>query len=217
MAACEGYIYGSGGNLGAPTVQSFDSTRAQRTVDGHARYQNLVLNGNAFCAANTAAVVFGASLTATGVSFHLSNPLGSGVNAVILKAVISVVTCTTAGAIGFAYNGLGALTTGVIHGTPGTIQGLKLGIPGAIGAGGGSGSKSQCYFDSAATLPATPVWLRPIGYVNVTALANAGSIIDEVAGEIILQPGTTLSIVGLTGVGTMIAGLSWEEIPAANN
>ncbi len=98
--------------------------------------------------------------------------------------------------------------TAVVHGTPGVVNPTKLGIPGVAGAGA-----AKCLFDTAATLPATPTWLRPIGYVNVTALANAGMIIDEVAGEIVLQPGTTLSIVGLTGVGTMIAGITWEEVP----
>lgn len=182
-------------------------------IDGGAKYQESVDYGNVYCAANVAGVVFGASLTATGVSHHVANPAGSGVKAVVLKAVISVVTCTTAGAIGFAYNGIGALTTGVIHGTPGIICTSKLSFPGVAGAAGASGSTSKCTFDSACTLPATPTWLRPIGYVNVTALANAGSIIDYVDGEIIIMPGTTLSIVGLVGVGTMIASLTFLEIP----
>lgn len=213
MAACEGYILAPGGVQGAPTIQSFDYSRAQRVTDAHARYQYAVLNGNVFIASNTAAVTFGTALTATGVTAHLTNPLGSGICAVLLKTCITVAASSTAGSIVYAYNGLGALTTGVIHGTPGTIQNAKLGIPGAIGAGGGSGSASKCFFDSACTLPAAPVMLRPIAFGPVTATAATGFIIDYVDGEIILQPGTTLSVQGITIVGTGLISFTWEEVP----
>ncbi len=211
MPACEGYIYGPGGAQGSPTIQSFTPTRAQRTVDAHARFQNAVNQGNVYSSSNVAAVVFGAALTATGVSHHLTLPLGATVAAVIWRVNIALVTTTTAGGIGLAFTGLGGVQTAVIHGTPGIINPMKLGIPGVAGPG-----KGQVLFDSACTLPLAPTFLRTCGFAQVTVLAVSGVINDQVDGEIIMMPGTTLSVVGLVGVGTMIASVVWEEVPLAN-
>lgn len=188
---------------GAPTNITFGRTSAQRVQDAHARFQDAVLRGNCYCAGNAAAITFGTALTATGVTAHLTNPAGSGVYGVLWRTGVTVITVTTAGSIVYAYNPLGGVVTAVIHGTPGVVQNCKLGLSGV-------GGKLQ--FDVAATLPAAPTFLRTLAYGVSTAPTNAGQIVDNVDGSIIITPGTALSVQGITIAGTGLIDFTWEEV-----
>ena len=159
--------------------------------------------GNVYSAVGLTNGALGGSLTATGVTWHLSNPAGSGVNLVILAGGVCLATATTAGHIVWCFNGTGGVSTAVVHGTPGVINNMKLGTSGVAG-------KAQ--FDTSATLPATPIALRGLGFVQVTALSVSGQIIDYVNGSIIVVPGTTLSIQSVTGVGTGMCWGTWAEV-----
>lgn len=198
---------------GTKTNQTSTRSSAQRVADAHARFMDACLRGQLWIASNTAAVTFGTALTSTAVTATLSNPLGSGVNAVLYKTVITVAASSTAGSLVYAFNGFGALTTGVIHGTPGAIQNALLGTPNPAGSAGGPGAGCKCFFDTACTLPATPTLLRGIAFGPVTATATTGAIVDLVDGEIILQPGTALTVQGITIVGTGLISYTWEEVP----
>lgn len=66
--------------------------------------------------------------------------------------------------------------------------------------------------DVSATLPTTPVWLRPIGGVVAASSISPGKYTEEVNGEIILPPGTQLSLSYLTTAAVGIAACTWVEV-----
>lgn len=191
-----------GGASQAAFLQASDNAFVNTEL--HPRNMREVLAGNVFAASNTAAVTFGTSLTATAVTFTLSNPSGSGKNLVIIKTVLAVAAASTAGSIVYAVN-VNQAAAQVIHGTPITaVINCKLG--GSINAG------NVGLVDSACTLPAAPSALLPFAFVPVTATATTGNIVDYVDGQIVLQPGTAITMQGITAVGTGLFGMVWAEI-----
>lgn len=192
----------SGALAGGFFLQGSDN--AVINTELHPRYMRAVLAGNVFAASNTAAVTFGTALTATAVTFTLSNPSGSGKNLAIIKTTLAVAAASTAGSIVYAVN-VNQAAAQVIHGTPITaVINCKLG--GAINSG------NVGLVDSACTLPAAPSALLPFAFVPVTATATTGNIVDYVDGQIVLQPGTAITMQGITSVGTGLFGMVWEEI-----
>jgi hypothetical protein len=163
----------------------------------HAPFYEAVSRGRVYCACNQASITFGTGLTATGVTFHLSNPASSPVNLSILHCGVTFITSTTAGSLVYAANVV-PTAADVVHGTPGVVRNAKLG--GAAGYG---------LFDVAATLPAAPVAIRTLAS-GFTTNANI-SVHDYVNGAIVVAPGCTLSIQGITIVGTGLIDMCWEE------
>jgi hypothetical protein len=147
---------------------------------------------------------FGTALTSTGVTIHLYNPAGSGVNLTLFKATANVFTCTTTGDLVYCYNAQPSAPTGT---TALTIQNERIGSVAT--------PLAKCY--SAATLAATPTELRPM--VSAAA-SNSGDVIsgfpDYLFGEIQVMPGYVLSIQGITIVGTGTLSYSWAETPVLN-
>lgn len=176
-------IIREGGSLGVDNV--------------HARYQEAVLRGNVYMACNQAVVTFGTALTATGVTFHLCNPIGSKVNLVVLQSQLTVVSCTVAGSIVYAANVTNP--TAVTVGTDLTVQNALL-----------NGSSGIGKAKSATTLPAAPVAVRP--WVSGITAAGFGTLVDYVDGALIVGPGCTLSVQGITIAGTGLIGMCWEEV-----
>lgn len=169
------------------------------TAHAHGRHFEAASRGKIYCACNPTAVTFGTSLTATGVTFHLTNPLGSGHLLSVLTCGVTMITSTTAGSIVYAAN-INMSAAAVVHGTPLTVYNAKLG--GASGVG---------LADAACTLPAAPVAIRTLcgGFTT-----NANSFVqDNVDGAICLQPGTAISLQGITIVGTGLFSMFWEEVP----
>ena len=154
------------------------------------------IRGNIFSACNTSAVTFGTALTATGVTVHLCNPIGSPVDLVILQTNLSLITCSTAGTVVYALSGPSG--TAVTAGTP-------LAPLNAYGVAGYGLAKQ------ATTLPATPVSLRPLA--SGTTAAGLGVYADYPDGALVVTPGCQISIQGITIVGTGICGMTWEEVP----
>lgn len=173
------------------------------TSDGHARYMEAVAQGSVFTGATATVATFGTALTSTNVTIALSNPAGSGVYAVIWKGTASVVTSSTAGSLVWAacVNPVAAIVT---YTTKIVAYNCLL----------GSSKLNTCQLAASSALITTPVLLRPFAFGPVTATASTGNIVDEVAGEFILTPGTSITIQGITIVGTGLLGLTWEEIPA---
>lgn len=194
------------GNPGFKSVGSL-VTRPRAGASGewvlgaaHAPHFEAASRGNVYSACNAAAITFGTALTATGVTFHLSNPINSKVDLVILHAAVNIITATTSGTIVLAtsYSSVTAPATN----TAITVVGGK-GIN-----GGGVG---QAY--SVSTLPVAPTAHRVLGGC-VATVANVPAIIrDDINGAIVLGPGTQLSIQGITIVGTGICSMTWEEVP----
>ena len=172
-----------------------------------ARYYEWVYRGLVFTAANTSAQATSTGPNSTATGLILSNPAGSGVNAVILDASIAIASLP-AGAATLVWaanvNPIGAATTHTIALAP---QSALL----------GSGKKSACFADSSATLPSAPTIVRPIGGGPAATVASSTAfppfIRDEVAGGLIVTPGCAISIQSITTAVSIMASILWAEIP----
>lgn len=185
-----------GSALQYPTVDRFGSLRGAQAC---AEYEEMVSRGEVYCACNQAEVTFGTGLTATAVTFTLSNPVGSPVDLVLLHVGITVRTSSTAGHLVLAAN-VNNAAAAVVHGTPLIVRNAKL-----------DGSAGYGLADGAATLPAAPVAIRTLGFGPVTATATTGAIFDDVKGAVVLGPNTAVTVQGITIVGTGIISMFWRE------
>jgi hypothetical protein len=184
------------------------TARAGRTgeldvADTHGRYQEATYRGNVFLASNQAAQSLSTALSATQTGFTLTNPAGSGKLLVVLDACIALASAPAGiSTLVWAAN-VNTVAAAVTQTTPLTVRSANLGFAGtAVGLAA-----------SAVTLPAAPVVVRPVsGGPVATGSVTSAFIRDEIAGSLILQPGTALSLSALTTAISVICGLVWEEI-----
>ena len=174
-------------------------------MDSHARYYDAVSRGNCYIASMQAAAALGTALTATAVTMTLFNPAGSGRNLVLMQTTLAVVVGTTAGFVVYGVNG----TAGQAAPTVTTV--LASGIQNAL-VGGGNTAVGVVY--SAATLPAAPVARRVLAGIISTTPGGVHTIIDNVEGGIILQPGMMVTVQGVTSNATGVISYLWEEVLA---
>jgi hypothetical protein len=193
------------GGTGTPSPFTADFSGAQRVADGHARYMDAVIRGNVYTCTYVSATVPAASATAVG-AFGFYNPPNSGKNAVLwaLSVAITTFTAGTTGAgIGFQFVPNQTPTTQTAGVTPSNTL-------------VGSSNKASAAPLTAGTIVGAPTTLQYVSF-GVYADLAAGDVAtfkDELAGSIIVAPGSGLSIC-MTGtlVATIIPTLVWEEIP----
>jgi hypothetical protein len=161
--------------------------------------------GKMFNACSTGAVTL-STVSATCTGLALSNPYGSGKNLVVKQVRFSPSTAPAGAAVVGLAISPAVSATAVVHTTPAVIHN-------AI-ASGSNLNVGVANVDSAATLPAAPVWLRPIGAVVAASSISPDSYVDETEGSIILPPGTSLSLSYLTTAAIGIASFTWVEIDA---
>jgi hypothetical protein len=173
--------------------------------DVHGRYVEGTSRGLIFQASNSASQALSvANSTATGLI--LSNPAGSGKNLYILDISVGIIAAVTAvGGIAL-YGNVNPVAAATTHTTPLIVR------PSLLGQSGTPAGLA----DSAATLPTTPVIVRMLlGYQWVTANATVAVMFakDEVAGVIGVAPGCTVSVQAVTTAASVIASMTWEELP----
>ena len=166
---------------------------------GYGDFYEWASRGKIYMACNQAVVTFGTALTATAVTFTLSNTVGSGFNLALISCGVTFVTSTTAGSLVYAAN-VAANAAAVVHGTPLVVRNANI-----------IGSSGVGLADSAATLPAAPVAIRTLAS-GFTTNANM-SVRDYVNGSIVIAPGGAVTIQGITIVGTGIIDMVWAEVP----
>jgi hypothetical protein len=180
-----------------------DREGAAMVGDAHARYMEAARRGGLFFACNSASQALSLnSATATGLI--LSNPLGSGKNLALVELCVALLTAP-AGVSSLILTGHPTVQpTANVHTTPLVIKNALLGQP----------STAVATADSAATLPSAPTILRPVGGGPVaTGSVTAPFIKDEIAGAIVLAPGTSIGLQALTTAISVIASMTWEEFP----
>jgi len=171
---------------------------------GTGRYAENVMNGATFIASNSAnqALSVGNS-TATGLV--LTNPAGSGKGLVLLEAIGALdIAATAMGGVALFAN-VNPVAAAVTHTTPLTVRPAALGST-ATGAG---------LADSAATLPATPILVRPLLSVYwITANAAVANLAfkDDIGGALVVTPGCAVSIQAQTTAVTGIFSMTWAEL-----
>ncbi len=169
------------------------------------RYYEQVYRGNVFIAALQAGTAI-TNLNATATGLILTNPAGSGKNLVLLEILLTQ-TSTAAAAtnwVALAAN-VNPTAAAVVHTTPVTLRNALL----------GSGASSVAFADSAATLPTAPVVIRALHAPSISATATTAVppfIKDEVAGAVIVAPGTAISLTSSAAF-SAIASFTWAELP----
>lgn len=161
--------------------------------------------GQAFCAANTAAVALTAVATTT-TGLIVFNPLGSGKNLVMADwGYASSVVGTGVGNLGIAL--MPANVTAVTNTTPITVQA-------ANGTGAGTGSVARA--SAAATLPVAAVAVKWLGG-NIWVTGGTGDHpymwAGDLGGGIVVCPGSAIHFTVVTTVMTGLGSFSWVEVP----
>lgn len=159
--------------------------------------------GNMYHAASAGAVTLSTvSTTCTGLA--LSNAYGSR-KLLVVYQVNFVPSTAPAGA---AVVGLATHTaiseTAVTHTTPMVVHNAIL--------KGDVTGKNVGRADAAATLPSTPLWLRPLGSVVAASSISPANYTDYTYGSIIVPPGGCLSLSYLTTAAVGIASVTWVEV-----
>lgn len=156
--------------------------------------------GNLFFACNTASQALSLnSTTATGLC--ISNPVASGKNLILLQLNVALLTAP-GGIAPLILTGSTTLPASA-HGTPLTVNNGVF----------GKGAASVALVDSAATMPTLTIF-RPVGGGPVaTGSVTSPFIQDNINGQIVLGPSSSLSLQCLTTAISVIASLSWIEVP----
>jgi hypothetical protein len=201
---------GTATSLGDGTlIDPYLGKQAQTMVqDFGPRYQELGYRGLSFCGANQATQAL-SNLNATATGLILINPLGSGKNLWIVDLVIAESSAigSVVPAVGLAANIVPVALASYTLTTSLTIQ------PTLLGSAGNPVAK-LC---SAATLPATPVYVRSIwGALDFGTVPTTGSpnpyIKDEVAGAIGIAPGCSVSLSATAAI-SCLSSITWVELP----
>ena len=167
------------------------------------RYAALAWSGLVFYACNNAAQALSVgSSTFTGLA--VGNPAGTGKNLVIIDVTIAQAAVGAAAVMNpkLGWAPTVTLTTTATNGPTSLL----------IGSGGGSVAK----VGSSATLAAAPTIIRPIlGQQWITGGAGMWSFYakDTVDGAILIPPGQMLTIDSLIGAVSVLASVTWAELP----
>jgi len=158
--------------------------------------------GNVYHACSAGAVTLSTvSKTCTGLS--LSNPYGSKKLLVIKKISFQPSTAPAGvSVVGIAISTTVSQTQDT-HTTPMVIHNAMTAGATTLGEGRA---------DAAATLIQTPLWLRPMGCVTAASSITPAKYVDNTDGDIILVPGSTLSLSYLTTAAIGVAAITWAEI-----
>jgi hypothetical protein len=161
--------------------------------------------GNVYHSHNTTAGAV-TVLSATCTGLVIENPFGSGKDLVIKDMCFVGSTLTTIREIGVAtspaVSSVGSTTTtaAVIHNGRNTGSNINTGV-----------AKSF----SIATLPAAPVWIRPLGSARVTAAVEGlVAMVANFDGSLIIPPGGLVCFSTLTAAATGLCSATWAEVPS---
>ena len=180
------------------------------TSDLLPRYAGLAIRGHIYGASTAATgVAPGTALGTTG-AFTLANPSGSEKNLIVLRASCGYISGTLgAGTVWFAGNVNPAAAA--VTGTAITVVKTKLSATSA-------GNTGLAFTTS--TLPAAPTPIRP--WFSLTALlattaVEVHSVSEELAGEIVIAPGCSLTFHATAAGGStplVVFGATWAEVAA---
>lgn len=174
----------------------------------HGQFYEIVKRGNVYIAATGAAGVAPGTALSTTPPLTVFNPPASGVDLVILQAMLGYLSGTLgAGSMVWAVNNAAnaAAPSGGTALTP---------INARISTNKGQGQAFQ-----GATLPATPTILRPfcgLGPILATTAVQPWQIIEDLKGGIVIPSGCAASLTGIATAGTsplVLLGCVWEEVP----
>jgi hypothetical protein len=198
---------------GAKAMLRADRTSALVTTDAHGRYAESTLQGRRFVFCNTGFTP-PSSLGSLAATCGLYNPINSGVNAIIDDIYFTWGGAPSAAANIFLVANT-AVTTTPTPLTAATARQAMLNRPGLGFAPsvGPIGLSTGCFIVpfTACTLPSAPFALRIISVILASGATAMPPTLDEVAGRIVLAPGSIISIAASTTTPAVAASFTWEE------
>lgn len=193
-----------GGRLGDLVVSELEGRYYEMTRKGRSFSAQLAATTTAVAAGN----ITGAAAAAS-TQFALWNPAGSGVNLVLMKVFVGLISGTPVGGPMF-HNFMS--TAPALAGT--------AGLSNLIGGGGGSIGRYQASAAGAVLTGGSALTaLRPMPFDfsagAFAAVAGQASVMEEVNGDIVLAPGTGW-VPCWQAAGTTLLnayGVVWNEVP----
>lgn len=174
------------------------------TTDAHGRVHEAAVRGAVFAATTAVAGVAPGTALSTTPPMALWNPPNSGVVLSVLRTRLGFVSGTL-GAGTVVYAAVSSQQTVPATGTE------LVPSPTNLSAKKASGRAFQ-----GSTVASTPTILLPAFVLGTTPTTPAAAAtVDDVAGEIVVSPGTCLVMQGVAAAGTtplVLFGLTWEEI-----
>lgn len=179
----------------------FDRLGNAVNADSLGLYHEANFRGRLFFACNTGSQALSLnSTTCTGLA--VTNPSGSGKNLVLIQLNVALLT-VPAGISNLILTG-SSTAVPTAHGTPLTVN---SGIFGKTGS-------AVALADSACTMPTLTIF-RPVGGGPVAGSSiNTPQIQDNINGQLILGPSSCISLQCLTTAISVIASISWIEVPS---
>lgn len=181
-----------------------DRSGALINSEGHAKFQEPVLQGNVYTCTNPQAtpVTTQAGLSATTPVLVLYNPAGSGKNIVLIEDTIGLAAAPVAASV---------FSMAVFQGAPTatTVGNTFANLISVVTSLGTANPSGQCYRIS--TLASAPTAIRYIGQVTGAATLTPPVFADVVDGKIILQPGSGVTFQTTTAA-SIVGSFTWEEV-----
>lgn len=172
----------------------------QDFVFGEAADERAAYNGDCYIAANQAALALGTALTATMVTLALVNPLSSQKRVKVLRAGVS---------LGSAPAGAALYVLGMVG--PPAVDPITNTLAPGFRRTNGSDGIGDAFAYTVATLGAVPEVIDTIGSIPVTGFVGATDFARTYQ-TLILQPGSSVTIQGLTTASTGICSFLWREM-----
>jgi hypothetical protein len=164
----------------------------------HGRYYEQTFRENVFSCANQAAVTTTATLATTFTGLAIANPAGSGYNLVVNKFTCAQFAVGAAAVVGISV-GSGAAAGSL------TIRNRKF---------GGRASVATASASATIAAPILMVTAGSIGSVATTGYGLSQSIVVDLEGSLIIQPGYFMaSDTSIATTTALIFSFCWEEVP----
>jgi hypothetical protein len=170
------------------------------TSDGFGRYHEPTFRGQIYSASNQAGIASAAGLATASTVFTLYNPANSNTLISLVDISWAVTAAPAAATVIWLVGNLNPSQAAPATTTALTVINNNLALVSGV---------AKAY--TTATLAAAPTVLRILGQIDAASNNTAGIFKDEIAGAIILSPGTYISVQALTAT-TIMASMTWQEI-----
>lgn len=176
----------------------------QTVAEQYPDFYELARAGQVFSATTAVTGVAPGTAIGTTGAYTLQNPIGSGVNLVILQAFMGYISGT-----------LGAGTVNYLENGPATTAATGTAIVPVNNLLGGAVSVAKPLTTSTIV---SPTLLRPFCTLQASLATTAvqpWQIVDQVNGSIIVTPGSNLTLHATAAAGTsplVIFGMTWAEV-----
>lgn len=185
---------------GSPVISRAGSQGDLIVSELHGRYYEQAARGNMYRIVSQAAVTTTAGLATTWTGLAISNPAGSGVNAVVNLFSVAQFAVGAAAAIGIM-TGSGAAA--------GSLVPKNARVDGTTG-------KVTASAGATIATPVLDIVIGQAGSLATTGYGLGAGLVVDLNGSIIIPPGFyAASFTSIVTTSALLFGFQWEEVPIA--